>query len=96
MTKTPQINIYQYYSGLIQLINQKELEKQKYKQKIIEDLKKQPNQIKIDGQYLYSVKASYTKFIVNVNKLKQVYPNIYKDCTKSIIIRESITRKRIK
>lgn len=96
MTKTPQISIYQYYSGLIQLINQKELEKQKYKQKVIEDLKKQPNQTKTDGQYLYSIRTSYTKFIVNVNKLKQNYPNVYKDCTKSIIIKESVTRKRIK
>lgn len=90
------INIYQYYSGLITLINQKKVERKKYKQKVIEDLYKQPNQTKIIGDYEYSIKHPYNKYIVNTTKLKQEYPEVYKQCIKLCTIGSSVIRKRIK
>lgn len=97
MSKTEtKINIYQYYSGLITLINQKEVERKKYKQKVIEDLYNQPNFTKIVGEYEYSIKPAYNRFIVDAYRLKMKYPAIYKECSKLITISESIKRKRIK
>lgn len=97
MPKTEnKINIYQYYSGLITLINQKEVERKKYKQKVLDDLYNQPNFTKIVGDYEYSIRPSYNKFIVNAYRLKMKYPAIYKECSKLITISETIRRKRIK
>lgn len=96
MTKTNTINIYQYYSGLIKLINQKDIERKKYKQKVLDDLHNQPNQTKITGDYKYSIRSKYNKFIINTYKLKVDYPEVYKQCTKLITIDETIKRKRIK
>lgn len=96
MPKTNTINIYQYYSGLIQLINQKDIERKKYKQKVLDDLHNQPNQTKIVGDYEYSIRPKYNKLIVNAYKLKMKYPSIYKECSKLVTISESIVRKRIK
>lgn len=96
MTKTNKINIYEYYSGLIQLINQKDIELKKYKDKVLIDLHNQPNQTKIVGDYKYSIRPAYNKFIINAYKLKLDYPEVYKQCIKLITISETIKRKRIK
>ena len=96
MSKTNTINIYQYYSGLITVINQKNIERKKYKQKVLDDLYNQPNFTKIIGDYKYSIRPSYNKFIVDTFKLKMKYPAIYKECSKLITINESIKRKHIK